>query len=91
MNKLKIKPFHFCRSPSAEAIIRSLVQKRRDRSEWEIDNGSDSRGLEVSRDHGARQVHEDDFRNFDVILSFDDSNVADLKFPGRMMVALEQK
>ena len=49
------------------------------------------RTAEVSRDHGARQVHEDDFRNFDVILSFDDSNVADLKFPGRMMVALEQK
>ena len=92
---------NICRSPSAEAIIRSLVQRRRDRSEWEIDNAgildlqeglrSDSRGLEVSRDHGARQVHEDDFRNFDVILSFDDSNVADLKFPGRMMVALEQK
>ena len=52
----------------------------------------DSPGLEVSRDHGARQVQEDDFRNFDFrILSFDDSNVADLKFPGRMMVALEQK
>ena len=86
---------NICRSPSAEAILRSLVQKREDSSAWEIDSAgildlheglpSDSRGLEVLRDHGisndhkARQVHEDDFRNFDVILAFDDSNVADLK------------
>ncbi|XP_020617076.1 low molecular weight phosphotyrosine protein phosphatase-like [Orbicella faveolata] len=85
---------NICRSPSAEAILRSLVQKRDDRSEWEIDSAgildlheglrSDSRGLEVLRGHGisnhhrARQVREDDFRNFDVILAFDDSNVADL-------------
>ena len=45
---------------------------------------SDSRGLEVLREHGfsnhhkARQVREDDFRNFDVIFAFDESNVADL-------------
>ena len=86
---------NICRSPSAEAILRSLVQKREDSSEWEIDSAgildlheglrSDSRGLEVLRDHGisnhhrARQVREDDFRNFDVILAFDDTNVADLK------------
>jgi len=85
---------NICRSPSAEAILRSLVQKRDDRSEWEIDSAgildlheglrSDSRGLEVLRDHGisnhhrARQVRQDDFRNFDVILACDDSIVADL-------------
>lgn len=85
---------NICRSPSAEAILRSLVQTREDKSEWEIDSAgildlheglrSDSRGLEVLRDHGisnhhrARQVREDDFRNFDVIFTFDDSNVADL-------------
>lgn len=81
--------------------FQASYRKRQDRSEWEIDSAiildlheglrSDSRGLEVLRDHGARQVHEDDFHNFDVILPFDDSNVADLKFSGRMMVALEQK
>ena len=85
---------NICRSPSAEAILRSLVQTREDRSEWEIDSAgildlheglrSDSRGLEVLREHGisnhhkARQVREDDFRNFDVIFAFDESNVADL-------------
>lgn len=85
---------NICRSPSAEAIFRHLVQEREDRNEWEIDSAgildlheglrSDKRGLQVLKKHGivnnhrARQVHEDDFRRFDVILAFDDSNVRDL-------------
>ena len=85
---------NICRSPSAEAIFRHLVQERDDRNEWEIDSAgildlheglrSDTRGLQVLKKHGivnnhrARQVHEDDFRRFDVILAFDDSNVRDL-------------
>ena len=85
---------NICRSPSAEAIFRHLVQQRDDRNEWEIDSAgildlheglrSDKRGLQVLKKHGivnnhrARQVHEDDFRRFDVILAFDDSNVRDL-------------
>ena len=45
---------------------------------------SDKRGLQVlkkrgiANHHRARQVHEDDFRRFDVIMAFDDSNVEDL-------------
>jgi len=86
---------NICRSPSAEAILKHLVQRRKDSSEWEIDSAgildiheglrSDSRGLKVLKKHGipnphrARQVCEDDFRNFDVIMAFDDSNVEDLK------------
>ena len=85
---------NICRSPSAEAILRHLVQKRGDKHEWEIDSAgildlheglrSDSRGLAVLRDHGisnphkARQVREEDFYKFDVIMAFDESNVADL-------------
>ena len=85
---------NICRSPSAGAIFRHLVQERDDRNEWEIDSAgildlheglrSDRRGLQVLKKHGivnnhrARQVHEDDFRRFDVILAFDDSNVRDL-------------
>ena len=85
---------NICRSPSAEAIFRHLVQERDDRNEWQIDSAgildlheglrSDKRGLQVLKKHGivnnhrARQVHEDDFRRFDVILAFDDSNVRDL-------------
>ena len=32
----------------------------------------------ISNHHKARQVREDDFRSFDVIFAFDESNVADL-------------
>ena len=32
----------------------------------------------ISNHHKARQVREDDFRNFHVIFAFDESNVADL-------------
>ena len=86
---------NICRSPSAEAILKHLLEKRGNSADWEIDsagildlhNGlrSDSRGLKVLKKHGianphrARQVHEDDFRHFDVIMAFDDSNVEDLK------------
>ena len=85
---------NICRSPSAEAILRHLIQQREDKNEWEIDSAgildlheglrSDKRGLQVLKKHGianhhrARQVHEDDFRRFDVIMAFDDSNVEDL-------------
>ena len=83
-----------CRSPSAKAILRHLLQEREDRNEWEIDSAgtlgfregllSDERGLQVLKkhkiasNHRARQVNEDDFRRFDVILAFDESNVRDL-------------
>ena len=82
------------RSPSAKAILRHLLQEREDRNEWEIDSAgtlgfregllSDERGLqvlkkhEIASNHRARQVNEDDFRRFDVILAFDESNVRDL-------------
>ena len=74
---------NICRSPSAEAILRHLIQQREDKNEWEIDSAgildlheglrSDKRGLQVLKKHGiannhrARQVHEDDFRRFTVI------------------------
>ena len=83
-----------CRSPSAKAVLRHLLQEREDRNEWEIDSAgtlgfregllSDERGLqvlkkhEIASNHRARQVNEDDFRRFDVILAFDESNVRDL-------------
>ena len=83
-----------CRSPSAKAILRHLLQEHEDRNEWEIDSAgtlgfregllSDERGLqvlkkhEIASNHRARQVNEDDFRRFDVILAFDESNVRDL-------------
>ena len=70
------------------------LKKKKKRSEWEINSAgildlheglrSVGRGLEVLQYHGisnhhkARQVREDGFRNFDVIFTFDESNVVDL-------------
>ena len=83
-----------CRSPSAKAILRHLLQEREDRNEWEIDSAgtrvvreglpSNERGLQVLKKHGiasnhrARQVNEDDFRRLDVMLAFDKGNVRGL-------------
>ena len=83
-----------CRSPTAKAILRHLIQEREDRNGWEIKSAgtdvsreglpSSERGLQVLKKHGiagnhrARKVKEDDFRHFDVILAFDNGNVQDL-------------
>ena len=83
-----------CRSPTAKAILRHLLQEREDRNEWEIESAgthvvreglpSNERGLQVLKKHGiasnhrARQVSEDDFRHFDVMLAFDKGNVRGL-------------
>ena len=83
-----------CRSPTAKAILRHLIQERADRNGWEIESAgtdvsregrqSSERGLQVLTKHGiasnhqARKVKEDDFRHFDVILAFDNGNVQDL-------------
>ena len=73
-----------CRSPTAEAILRHLLQEREDRNEWEIDSAgtlgfreglpSNERGLQVLKKHGIVSNH----RHFDVILAFDESNVRGL-------------
>ena len=83
-----------CRSPTAKAILRHHIQEREDRNGWEIESAgthvfreglpSNERGLQVLKKHGiasnhrARKVKEDDFRHFDVILAFDESNVRHL-------------
>ena len=80
-----------CRSPTAKAILRHLIQEREGRNEWEIESAgtyvfgeglpSNERGLQVLKKHGiainhrVREVKEDDFRHFDVILAFHDRNV----------------
>ena len=77
--------------PHSDPLLWNLLQEREDRNEWEIDSAgtlgfregllSDERGLkkhEIYSNHRARQVNEDDFRRFDVILAFAESNVQDL-------------
>ena len=69
-----------CRSPSAKAILRHLLQEREDRNEWEIE----SAGTHVVREGRKMELpaiteqDKDDFRHFDVILAFDESNVRGL-------------
>jgi low molecular weight phosphotyrosine protein phosphatase len=52
--------------------------------DWHVGNRPDKRGLAilkrngVSNSHRARQVCPEDFRKFDLILAFDESNVEDL-------------
>ena len=77
--------------PHSDPLLWHLLQEREDSNEWEVDSAgtlgfregllSDERGLkkhEIYSNHRARQVNEDDFRRFDVILAFDESNVQDL-------------
>ena len=77
--------------PHSDPLLWHLLQEREDRNEWEIDSAgtlgfregllSDERGLkkhEIYSNHRAKQVNEDDFRRFDVILAFAESNVQDL-------------
>lgn len=85
---------NICRSPTSEAILRHLVKHKGQEDQWLIDsagigdwhvgNRSDRRGLAILKRHGipnehrARQVCPDDFRKFQLILAFDQSNVEDL-------------
>lgn len=85
---------NICRSPTSEAILRHLVEQKGERDQWIIDSAgvgdwhvgkrSDKRGLDILKRHGipnehrARQVSPDDFKKFQLILAFDESNVTDL-------------
>ena len=58
---------NICRSPSAEAILKHLLEKRGNSADWEIDSAgildlhrglrSDSRGLKVLKKHGISNPH----------------------------------
>ena len=82
---------NICRSPMAEAVLRTLVMLRADAAEWTIDSAGtgdwhvgdapDPRTLAVLRRHGistphrGRQVRSEDFLCFDHILVMDDANL----------------
>lgn len=85
---------NICRSPTSEAILRYLVKQKGEEDKWIIDsagigdwhvgNRSDKRGLSILKRHGipnehrARQVCPKDFKKFQLILAFDQSNIDDL-------------
>ena len=86
---------NICRSPTGEGVFSGLVKDKGLESKYHIDsagtngyhNGEQAdqrmqkhasiRGL--SLDSISRQVTEEDFEVFDIIIAMDDSNVKDLK------------
>ena len=85
---------NICRSPMAEAVFRSLLEKRGCSHEWAVDSSAvasynigdqpDPRTLATLQKHGlssghvARQITQDDFHSFQYILCFDEQNMQDL-------------
>ncbi len=86
---------NICRSPAAEGIMRDIVDSRGDSQNWKIDSAGTGRyhigdlpdrrmrvharqrGLEL--DHRCRQVTQDDFNDFDLIIGMDASNITNLR------------
>jgi len=95
MNLLFVCLGNICRSPTAEAVFRSLVQREGLEDTFVIDSagtgafhvgeGPDSRMVEAGQRRGhclagrARQVEVEDFERFDLVLAMDGSNLANLK------------
>lgn len=86
---------NICRSPAAEGIMRDIVSRNGADTDWVIDSAGTGRyhigdlpdrrmrvharqrGLELT--HTCRQVEEEDFYNFDMIIGMDASNIANLR------------
>ncbi len=86
---------NICRSPTAEGVMRALVEQAglQDSIEldsagtgaWHVGNPPDTRAVAAARARGialegsARQVREDDFDDFDLLLAMDRSNLRELR------------
>jgi protein-tyrosine phosphatase len=86
---------NICRSPTAEGVLRHLVSERGLEDEieiesagtggWHVGDPPDSRSAAAARRRGitvdgaARQVHADDFEEFDLLLAMDRDNLAELR------------
>jgi protein-tyrosine phosphatase len=86
---------NICRSPTAEGVMRSLVQEAGMESEIEVDSAGtgswhigsppDRRARAAARAEGielagaARQVAREDFDEFDLLLAMDRANLAELR------------
>ena len=86
---------NICRSPAAEGIMRAIVAEKGDEDSWVIDSAGTGRyhigelpdhrmriharrrGLELT--HHCRQVTEEDFELFDLIIGMDASNISNLR------------
>lgn len=86
---------NICRSPAAEGIMRSLLEKEGLQDQFEIDSAGlygghagdlpDSRMRVHARNRGYNLIHRSrtvssmDFSDFDLIIGMDDSNISGLK------------
>jgi protein-tyrosine phosphatase len=86
---------NICRSPTAEAVMRDLLAKRRldgvvqldsaGTGDWHVGESPDQRASEAASRRGlklegaARQVRMQDFEDFDLILAMDSANLRDLR------------
>jgi protein-tyrosine phosphatase len=86
---------NICRSPTAEAVMRSLVAQRGLESEVEVDSAgtgnwhagesADRRAAAAALRRGvhldgvARQVIPEDFEHFDLLLAMDSGHLAELR------------
>lgn len=86
---------NICRSPLAEGVFRELVRERGLEHRYEVDSAgtgawhvgepADPRSRAVAEKHGialhsrGRQVSEEDFRTFDVIIAMDRENQSNLE------------
>jgi protein-tyrosine phosphatase len=86
---------NICRSPTAEGVMRALVSEAGLTStiqlesagtgSWHVGSPPDARATAAARSRGialegaARQVREEDFEDFDLIVAMDSSNVRELR------------
>jgi protein-tyrosine phosphatase len=86
---------NICRSPTAEGVMRSLVEQAglgeqveldsAGTGAWHVGSPPDGRASAVARARGvllegrARQVRREDFEDFDLLLAMDGSNMRELR------------
>jgi low molecular weight protein-tyrosine phosphatase len=86
---------NICRSPTAEGVMRALVNEEgmsdsvvldsAGTGEWHVGSAPDTRARMAARKRGlelrgtARTVRRSDFDDFDLLLAMDRSNLADLR------------
>lgn len=86
---------NICRSPAAEGLMNEVLERNHSQHDWTVDSAGTGgyhigqlpdprmraharrRGIELT--HHCRQVREEDFDDFDLIIGMDDSNIARLK------------
>ncbi|CAG9815015.1 unnamed protein product [Phaedon cochleariae] len=86
---------NICRSPIADAVFQHIVKEKGIAEQWAVDSAAiggwhsgsrpDSRARKILENHNipyngrARQIEEEDFKEFDYIFGMDENNISNLK------------